>query len=122
MLESFATNLDIVETSNAAGKPYTLALNHYSAMSYQEWASKVLRPMMRSTTEGKNGAVFYAPRDMKTLPESVDWAAAGATTPVLDQGVCASCWTFATTGALEGAMFIECVTGAGTASIEPRFP
>ena len=82
-LESFATNLDQVETSNAAGGPYTLATNRYSAMSYQEWASKVLRPIMRSTAEG-NGAVFYPPRDMKTLPESVDWAAAGATTPVLD--------------------------------------
>ena len=109
-LESFATNLDQVETSNAAGGPYTLATNRYSAMPYQEWASKVLRPMAaQPTVPRRSAAVFSAPSDMATLPDSVDWAAAGATTPVLDQGVCASCWTFAATGALEGAMFIKCV-------------
>ena len=30
------------------------------------------------------GRVFYAPSDMATLPDSVDWASAGATTPVLE--------------------------------------
>ena len=36
------------------------------------------------------------------LPASVNWTAAGKTTPVKDQGQCGSCWAFATIVAVEG--------------------
>merc|ERR1711877_79896 len=55
----------------------------------------------------------------KALASSVDWTTQGAVTPIKNQGQCGSCWSFSTSGALEGANFSK--TGTLTPLSEQQF-
>lgn len=110
-LENYIANdLYIMEQNlEAAWTGITLDHNSYSALSHDEFRTRMLGYVM---PEGYLESRLAASGDDWTLqnadvPESIDWLEKGAVTPVKNQGMCGSCWAFSATGAIEGAAFVS---------------
>jgi cathepsin L len=85
---------------------FTMGLNQYSDMTYEEFSSIVLMPISHNITR-RPAKYIECPSDytLSGLPGTVDWRNKGFVTSVKDQGQCGSCYAFSSTGSLEGQHF-----------------
>lgn len=107
-LEIFAANCDMIREHNSNPKStFQMAVNKFTHLTADEFKQfynlGIKKPNLRSNAEFTHAA----PTDISSVPSAADWSAAGAVTPPKDQGQCGSCWSFSTTGALEGAYFLK---------------
>jgi len=96
----FKTNMAFIEAHNKANKSFTVAMNKFGDLTVEEYRNIFLGTKI--TKEVPARVHSHAPK----LPTSWDWRTKGAVTAIKNQEQCGSCWSFSTTGSVEGCNFL----------------
>jgi C1A family cysteine protease len=106
VLRKWIVNELYIKRVNDENRSYKLGHNQFSGMDEFDFI-KYIMTNNDVFNRGVRSHNYISSNETVSLPTSVNWVEAGYVTPVKDQGQCGSCWSFSTTGALEGAYGIK---------------
>ena len=95
----------ILEHNSIQSNTFRVGHNQFSHLPNEEFILHL--GLYNNYPIKSNSSYTYPSGDVGTTMESIDWRDHNAVTPVKNQGQCGSCWSFSTTGALEGAYAIK---------------
>jgi len=104
-LSVFRKNLVRAVRHQALDPTATHGITKFSDLTDEEFTQRYLGLHAPSSLKSSGKEAPVLPTD--DLPMDFDWREKGAVTDVKDQGSCGSCWSFSTTGAVEGAHFLK---------------
>jgi len=99
----FVENFNKIHRLNSENTDVTFAVNKFAHLTATEFKAIYASGTFAEARQESRLSM----RRTYALPDSVDWRNKGAVTPVKDQGQCGSCWSFSTTGVLEGFYFVN---------------
>jgi len=101
-------NVEYINQLNAESDgSVTYGVNKFTDLTHEEFKELMLAPITQDQTEmlRSQGSTHIPLPENIAVAESVDWREKGAVTAVKNQGHCGSCYSFSTTGSLEGQWF-----------------